>query len=303
MLYKVCTHCNTVIPSGKRGCPSCGAAFSAESVQDVKLCQRDGTPIALDGRFCTTCGVMVQDRSLPLWTWWIALLLASLCITFLLSQLHQYVYTTYQPMSCLIDGTSVSYHSSKSGSYYEPDITYEVVGGNGQHIASGADSMGLGHYDYRFSAQEVADRYQIGSTYACWYSAIASPSALLVSPGERQNTGFLVILWFLGSGALGLLVFWLVKYALLYPWQLRKRGVTVYGTVIDHEVRRSRNRTTTYSIVSYPWLKPRGLCLSSTATQHTGRGVLLWLHRSTHQGSLTRTPCSSSLAERATYAS
>ncbi len=36
--------------------------------------------------------------------------------------------------------------------------------------------------------------------------------------------------------------------------------------------------------VSYPCLKTRGLCLGSTATQHTGSGVLLWLHRSTHQG-------------------
>jgi hypothetical protein len=27
-----------------------------------------------------------------------------------------------------------------------------------------------------------------------------------------------------------------------------------------------------------------GLCLSSTATLHTARGVQLWLHRSTHRG-------------------
>jgi len=40
----------------------------------------------------------------------------------------------------------------------------------------------------------------------------------------------------------------------------------------------------TRTAVSYPRLKPQGLCLGSTATQHTARGVLLWLHRSTHQG-------------------
>ncbi len=33
-----------------------------------------------------------------------------------------------------------------------------------------------------------------------------------------------------------------------------------------------------------PCLSGRGLCLNSTATQHTFAGVLLWLPRSTHQG-------------------
>ncbi len=41
----------------------------------------------------------------------------------------------------------------------------------------------------------------------------------------------------------------------------------------------------------------RGLCLCSTAILHTVAGVQLWLHRMTHQGVLTRRPCSSSLAE------
>jgi uncharacterized protein DUF3592 len=251
MHYRVCTHCNTVILSGKRACPACKAPLGAGSTRDVKLCQHDGTPIALDGRFCTTCGILVRDRSLPLWIWWIALLLVSALSAFLLSQLHQYVSTTYRPMSCLIDGTSVSYHSTKNGSYYEPDIAYEVIGANGQHIASGEDTMGLGHYDDSSSAQAVVDQYQTGSTYACWYSTIASPGALLVSPGERQNTGFLVIFWFVCSGGLGLLAFWLVRHTFLYPRQLRKRGVTAYGTVVDHETQRSRNGTTTYSIVKF----------------------------------------------------
>lgn len=251
MHYRICTHCNTVILSGKRRCPACKATFGAGSTRDVKLCPRDGTPIALDGRFCTTCGMRVQDRSLLRWIWWIALLLASALITLLLSQLHQYVYTTYHPMSCLVDDTSVSYHSTKNGSYYEPDITYEVVGADGQHIASGDDDMGLGHYDDSSSAQDVANQYQAGSIYACWYSPIASPGALLVSPGERQNTGFLIIFWFFCSGGLSLLVFWLVRHTFLYPRQLRKRGVTTYGTVVDHEIQRSRNGTTTYSIVKF----------------------------------------------------
>src|SRR6266516_6188295 len=50
-----------------------------------------------------------------------------------------------------------------------------------------------------------------------------------------------------------------------------------------------------------PCLKTRGLCLSSTAILHTFAGVQLWLHRMTHQGVLTRRPCSSSLAERAAF--
>ena len=49
-------------------------------------------------------------------------------------------------------------------------------------------------------------------------------------------------------------------------------------------------------IVRYPMAKARGLCLDSTATQHTSKGVLLWLLCPTHQGDLTLRPCSSSLA-------
>ncbi len=49
-------------------------------------------------------------------------------------------------------------------------------------------------------------------------------------------------------------------------------------------------------LVSYPRLKHGGLCLNSTATQHTWQGVLLWLPRSTHQGVLTKHPFLSSLA-------
>lgn len=48
--------------------------------------------------------------------------------------------------------------------------------------------------------------------------------------------------------------------------------------------------------VSNPRLKHGGLGLCSTATQSTGEGALLWLRRTTHQGTLTRYPFSSSLA-------
>ena len=48
--------------------------------------------------------------------------------------------------------------------------------------------------------------------------------------------------------------------------------------------------------VNDPRRKRGGLCLNSTATQHTWQGVLLWLPRSTHQGVLTKHPFLSSLA-------
>src|SRR5260370_34403153 len=50
------------------------------------------------------------------------------------------------------------------------------------------------------------------------------------------------------------------------------------------------------SCVRYPRLKHGGLCLSSTAVQHTWKGVLLWLRHSTHQGQLTTAPYASSPA-------
>ncbi len=49
--------------------------------------------------------------------------------------------------------------------------------------------------------------------------------------------------------------------------------------------------------VSHPRLKHEGLCLSSTAIQHSVAAVPLWLPRLTHQGRLTSGPYSSSLAE------
>jgi len=55
--------------------------------------------------------------------------------------------------------------------------------------------------------------------------------------------------------------------------------------------------------VNNPQAFARGLCLSSTAIRHTVAGVQLWLHRLTHQGTLTRCPCLSSLAGQATFAS
>ena len=48
--------------------------------------------------------------------------------------------------------------------------------------------------------------------------------------------------------------------------------------------------------VSYPRLKHGGLCLSSTAVPHIFADVRLWLRGLTHQGSLTKSPCSPSLA-------
>lgn len=55
--------------------------------------------------------------------------------------------------------------------------------------------------------------------------------------------------------------------------------------------------TLAHEEVSDPMAKARGLSLNSTATQHIFADVLLWLHRSRHQGILTTYPYSSSLAE------
>src|SRR5262245_36237791 len=56
-----------------------------------------------------------------------------------------------------------------------------------------------------------------------------------------------------------------------------------------------------HEYVRYSRLKRGSLCLSSTAVRHSVAAVPLWLHRLTHQGVLTRRPCSPSLAERATF--
>ena len=57
------------------------------------------------------------------------------------------------------------------------------------------------------------------------------------------------------------------------------------------------------TLVRYPWLKPRGLCLDSTAIPHTFAGVRLWFQRPTHQGQPTSAPFLPSLAEQEAFAS
>ncbi len=55
------------------------------------------------------------------------------------------------------------------------------------------------------------------------------------------------------------------------------------------------------TLVNDSTAKAEGLCLSSTAPLHIFADVQLWLHRSTHQGVLTRRPYSSSLAGQAAF--
>src|SRR5690242_6001338 len=55
-------------------------------------------------------------------------------------------------------------------------------------------------------------------------------------------------------------------------------------------------------LVRDPTAKAGGLYLHSTATPHSVAAVRLWLHRATHQGTLTRHPCWPSPAGPATSA-
>lgn len=251
MRYKICMRCYAVVGRGKKSCPSCNTLLSPEMVASVKLCKRDGTPVPIDGHFCSTCGGQVSSWYMPWWGWLTIFALISILVTIPLYDLHQHIYTSYQPETCRITHESMSSTSSKNTTTYHPELTFIVLGNGGNQLASGNGEMGLADSTNQDDIQQELSQYQIGSTYPCWYSPIASPTAALVQPDEVASGVGETIVWLLGTFVLLWLLEAIVIHCFVFPQGLYKRTVQVMGTVVRHEQRKTKSSSYTMSIIEY----------------------------------------------------
>lgn len=251
MRYKICMRCYAVVGRGKKSCPSCNTLLSPAMVARVKLCRRDGTPVPIDGHFCSTCGSQVNNRYMPWWGWLSLFALISIIVMTPLYNLHQYVYTTYQQETCEITAESIDSTTSKSSTTYHPELTYIVLGNGGQQLASGNGEMGLADSSDQDGVQQELNQYQIGSSYTCWYSSIASPEAALVQPDVIASGVGEISVWLFGTFLLLYILKAIITRCFVYSRGLYKRTVQVMGTVVSHEQRKTKSSSYTMSIIEY----------------------------------------------------
>lgn len=286
MRYKVCMRCYAVVAvvgRGKTSCPSCNTLLRPDMVGRVKLCRHDGTPVPIDGHFCSTCGRQVSSWYNPQCGWLPLFALISIILTISLYRLHQHVYTSYQHATCTITAKSISSTTSKGRTTYYPGLTYTVLGNDGQWLASGNDGMGLesaGDWD---EVRQELDPYRVGSSYACWYSEIASPTAALVRPDVTTSGVGEAMIWLPGTFILLCLLEVCIIRCFIFPWGLCKRTVQVVGKVVRHQERKTKNSSYTVSIIEYQTkTEPSLKCWIETRnTRPLGSGMNLcydWLY-------------------------
>lgn len=283
MQYSICSLCHAVLVRESANCPSCNTLLTPEKIERVRLCEQDGTPVPVGGHFCSTCGSQMRDRYIPRGTWWWVVVLLSIAITILLGQLHQYIYTTFQQETCKITYEGVETYRSKSSTTYQPGFSYDVMDNRGSLVATGDSSMGLGSFSSFDDAQQAMDQYQLDATYSCWYSPIASPSAMLVQPNMWGSMFFPLLLWLLGGGALLIALGWCVVHMFVYPRGLYKRTITTYGLVIKHEVQRTKKKVSITSIVEFQTqTEPSLRCLAKKRGEEPLHAKVVlcydWLH-------------------------
>ena len=130
-------------------------------------------------------------------------------------------------------------------------------------------------------------------------------SVLTLGFGDIVATGGITRILALCAGASGLaIVSGVISMFFSLYSSLGHREVQVM--LLRHRAGSPPSRVTlleTYARVSWtPAQRGRGLGLGSTATHDSVAAVVLWLHRPTHRGVLTKHPCSSSPAGRAASA-
>ncbi len=171
-----------------------------------------------------------------------------------LIQFHLYtVYQTYKQGFCTIEYGTTDYHSTKSGSYYTPDLQYTVHTSDGQQAeASGYDAPSNAEYDTQEEAQAVVDSYTVGQTYSCWYNPADPTHAVLVYYGYSIATlvGNYIGTVFLSF--MGYLFLWFLLYYTFYRQLcLIRRGVLTQGKVVSTFQRNTRSGRKTYSRVVF----------------------------------------------------
>jgi hypothetical protein len=169
------------------------------------------------------------------------------------------VYATYQQGSCTITGKKVQEHENKdkhgrvTSRSYSPIFLYKVhTAHDGLAYARGFDGPTSVHYpDFR-TAQEVADRYEIGQRTSCWYNPSNPSHAFIVFYDYLLSDAIIT----LGLSLLGFATFYIALY-FLFDWTvwrlyaLAKRGVLAQGMVLRHDVRRDKSKKYTMSVISF----------------------------------------------------
>lgn len=237
MRYITCSHCHAVLKRRDVRCPLCRTLLSPEKIERITLCRHDGTPVPMNKSFCPACGKRARSISIHWWGWLLLVLIASIAVTIL----HSFVATTYRSVSCVIETTSIFSTSSKYGTTYAPDFTYEMKDSQGQVLASGESTLGFpSDYSSSDQAQQAVNRYHPGSAYPCWYSPIASPSVMLKVPDGTISAGPAIVGLVVTDIWLALIIGGVVTLG-LHPIQLARRGVASSGVVKDHEYHKDKH--------------------------------------------------------------
>ena len=168
-------------------------------------------------------------------------------------------YAAYQRGTCTITDKQVQEDDTKDKSgnvtsrSYTPVFSYVVHTTNGgQALAGGFDGPNSTEYDDPNEADEIVNAYAIGQNTTCWYNPDIPSHAFLVFYGYSSSDAFFTIfLNVLGFGIFAVLVYLLFDWTIWRLYALNKRGVLTEGQVLRNEVRRTRSRSYTVSIVSY----------------------------------------------------
>jgi RNA polymerase subunit RPABC4/transcription elongation factor Spt4 len=242
----ICSKCQTVVARSASSCPSCYIRLDPATLQQIKLCRRDGTPVLADARFCPTCGARVpKERSVPAQIWFAGVVLMGLVVTLLFLTLRHSAYAAYQPASCVI----TSAHIVASGKSRRPDFTYRVLQKESrQLIGSGEGDLGLDLSGTWSDIRREIGQYPVGGTYPCWYSTAvpASPTRLLLPDGIQTGLWDSLV-WFFGTLLLVFLVGRCVRHRMVYPWGLYTHLVSTQGKVVTYEYHTVRRRRSTSS--------------------------------------------------------
>lgn len=236
MRYTICSQCRTLFSYRRSTCPACGMRHNRKTLQRVKLCFYDGTPMPVACGFCPVCGLDMRRLYIPAWVWPLLLIIVSFMNIWFLGNLRQHIYQTFHPATCIIHSATINTNAGKDATTYFIVWNYTVIGKNGQQLDNGQGRMGLeDNYDSQDDAQQIIDQYHSGGPQSCWYSPIALFNRALLTPPDELVVAPFEVLWLL----VPLIAFSLISICvimMLRSWRLFKYGKSVMGTVVEREV-------------------------------------------------------------------
>src|SRR5437879_524251 len=153
---------------------------------------------------------------------------------------RNYIYASYQPAQCTIQSKGVLTVYLNKIDHYEPSLTYSVRTPDGsQEIVTGYKGPYFDGWNDRYlfaeDAEKVLQPYKIGATYACWYTSLRSPHAILVYANYPSGSTSLAFWLTLLMVSLISGMFILVLSAIAELSALAFRGISTQGELISLE--------------------------------------------------------------------